>query len=119
MLSHPPSWRVPAHCVVRVSPDARFLVALLSPALGFYRPLGFPDGITHHAPYFRASHPYIPILTRASAKHNPRLRFAPAGGGGSLAFHGELQCYCQWRVRLRQKKPMIDSCYLTNVFTLV
>jgi len=70
MLSHPPSGRVTAHCVVRVSLDAR----PLPPALGLYRPLGFLDPTVifdYHAPYFRASRPYISIFILASAKHNP------------------------------------------------
>ena len=60
MLSHPPSGRVPAHCVVRVSLDARPLAS--PPALGLRRPLGFLDPIValdYHAPYFRAYRPYI------------------------------------------------------------
>ena len=67
MLSHPPSGRVPAHCVVRVSLDAR----PLPPALSLRRPRGFLDPIVafdYHAPYFRASRPYISIFSLASAK---------------------------------------------------
>jgi len=72
MLSHPPSGRVTAHCVVRVSLDARPLVS--PPALGWCRPRGFLDPTVifdYHAPYFRASRPYISIFSLASAKLNP------------------------------------------------
>ena len=101
MLSHPPSGRV--HCVVRVSLDARPLAS--PPALGLRRPLGFLDPIVafdYHAPYFRASRPYISIFSLASAKLNPsgqipksaraysaKRSFATAGGG-SLAIRGLL-----------------------------
>jgi len=75
MLSHPPSGRMTAHCVVRVSLDARPLVAVSLPALGLCRPRGFLDPTVifdYHVPYFRASRPYISIFSLASAKHNPQ-----------------------------------------------
>ena len=99
MLSHPPSGRVPAHCVVRVSLDAR----PLPPALGLRRPRGFFDPIVafdYHAPYFRASRPYISIFSLASAKTPvdkyqnrpaPTLRSFATAGGGSLSICGSLQ----------------------------
>ena len=108
MLSHPPSGRVTAHCVVRVSLDARPLAAVSPPALGLRRPLGFLDPIVafdYPAPYFRASRPYISIFSLASAKRNPRRsgqipksalaysakRSFATAGGGSLAIRGLLQ----------------------------
>ena len=78
MLSHPPSGRVPAHYVVRVSLDARPLAAVSPPALGLCRPLGFLDPTVifdYHAPYFRASRLYISIFSLASAKHNPMDKY--------------------------------------------
>jgi len=72
------------------------------------RPLGFLDPIVafdYHAPYFRASRPYISIFSLASAKRNPRRsgqipksalaysakRSFATAGGGSLAIRGLLQ----------------------------
>ena len=64
MLSHPPLGRVPL-CGSRFT--GRPIEGSESlPA--WCRPLGFPDGVTHHAPKFRASRPYAPIFTLASAK---------------------------------------------------
>jgi len=100
MPSYPPSGRMTAHCVVRVSLDARPLAyhhQLLVGPRGFLDPTVTFD---YHAPYFRASRPYISIFILASAKHNlqwtnnrpaPTRRSFATAGEEPLAIRGSLQ----------------------------